>query len=233
MWKNLALLAVAAIFATSIGCSGGGDDDDDDDDDGAGNTPVTGIAYDENDDPLAGADIEDVESGVSTTTDAAGEFTLLLSSGSTAWIRRTAADYYPYQIGLVVPPGGAAVEIGGPTEGDVDLIAGILGTTIDEADGILAINFDGVGVSTTGGFTATISATADGSFVFAAGGAPQEGNTTIAGQDANVIYYNVETGTSTISVDPPDGWNCTSATGLASYRVDAGVISQAQFDCTD
>lgn len=230
MWRKTVFVMIALV-AVAAGCSGGGgggDDDDDDDDDGTQVAQVSGEITDQNGDPLAGATVTEVGTSNSDTTGADGLYSLTVPADEPVFLRRTATDYYPYQAG-VVASGTATLDMSGPTAAEVSAIEGLLGATV--TDGIVAADFSGVG--TTGGFMVTISAANDGSFVFGPGGVPQAGDTTVAGEDSVVVYYNVAPGTTTVTVTEPGTWTCTPDQAITDQRVDAEVITQLRFTCNE
>ena len=184
------------ISALALGC---GDDSDGSGGDGTGGTGTGGTGGSDvdgggdgsvmatisgnvtaegevNDIPIEGATVTAVGTGVSTTTDANGEFTMMVPVGE-VFITTAAAGHWGFGNLVDVPASGSMnAELQVIADAMIDEIGTAIGATVDSAAGIVAAEFSGP--SGLGGDTLSLSATAG--IVFAIGneleGTPPECN---------------------------------------------------------
>lgn len=226
------LLVMLAIGAVATACSG----DDDDDDDGGTPADVSGTVTmndgDDDDTPLVGATVEVAgDASSSVTTGSGGTYTITIDAGEDTFLRASGGGLYPTQRGVVATAAGlSGVNLSGPSAALVAGVGGALGVTLDPAKGILSANLNGASITTAGGIAITITLDADGAFTFSSNGTPTLSTTTLPNGDPSLIFYNVTPGSTTLTIDGgPTG--CANPYGITSFRVDAGTITEAQFDC--
>lgn len=225
------LLVILAIGAVTAACTGADDDDDDSGTPATVSGNLSGSDGGDNDTPIVGGTIEENGTNNSVTTGSGGVWTLTVDADEEVFIKGSAAGYYSSQRGVVVPVSGSTgIDISMPSSAVVAGVGGALGVTIDPTKGIVGTDFQGV-IGTSGGFSASLSATNGGSFVFDSSGNPVLGSTTLPNGQNNVIFFNVDAGTTTITVDPPGAVACTPQESITSHRVDAETITNIGFDC--
>jgi hypothetical protein len=181
--------------------------------------------------PLSGATIQimGASPAITTTTAADGSWTLMVPQGATVFVGATASSYQGGQVGLLVPTGGT-------TSVDFQMISTMIlnqvamglspMVTVDSTKGLVAIDFKGV--MGAPGFSATLGANHGNAF---APNAMTYTNTTPGGQDGNTLVFpNVDTGTTTVTLTAPTGHSCT-ALPLTSYRVDPGYFTFLSPQC--
>lgn len=99
----------------------------------------------------------------------------------------------------------------------------------DLAKGIVDVELDYDSGKAVGGEKIEIDASNDGSFVFDADGDPQSGDTLVEDGDPSVIYLNVATGTTTVTVTA-DG--CSPVLGTAqTYPTRADTMTMVDITC--
>ena len=222
------LLVILAVGAVAVGCTG----DDDDDDDGGTPATVSGVLTgDDGEDPVVGGTISEAGTNNEVTTGSGGVFSITVDADETVFLKGESTGLYPAMRGVVAPAAGlTGVDLNLPPAAQVAAIEGILGVTLDPSKGILAVNWNNT-ATTAGGFAATISATADGSFTFSSNGTPTMSASTLPNGDNVLVFYNVDAGSTTVTPTVPAGETCTAEYGITSHRVEGETISLAEFDC--
>ncbi|HEV8320301.1 MAG TPA: carboxypeptidase-like regulatory domain-containing protein [Myxococcota bacterium] len=239
------LVSYALWFAAAGGCggrvsadAGGGGSDAASDGGGATDAgapaPVSGTITERGSVPTApigGAAVSIVDAlpANTTTTAADGTYTLLVAPGTTVYVRAEAAGVATAQKGLVVPTGGATVDLALVPQVAVNAVAAQLGITIDPARGEMIVEF--ATSSTAGGLGATLSAVHDPSFAFDAAGTATTTDTTLPNGEQALFYPNVTAGTTTVLLAAPAGTACAPRNPLPEWRVDPLVFTDVDADC--
>lgn len=226
----LMTLAFGSIAVISTACTG----DDDDDDDGPtvdATGRVNGDSGGGDSTPLVGATVEVSGTSNSVMTVSSGAFTISVPQDEAVFLKASAASYYSAQRGVIAGAGGLTdINLNMPSNAIVTGVAGALGITIDPTLGILSLNFDATSVGTAGGYSATIGAAAEGSFVFTSSGDPALGTVTPP-NSSTLIFYGVATGDTTIVVDAPGAITCTPEFAITNYTISASTITSVLLDC--
>lgn len=195
---GIALFALAAVACSEDGGNGGAA--------GAGGTAgtggtatsnVSGVVYsrDDAENPVEGVTVSVFGTNISTTTDASGQFTLeSVPNGDNFFITEVSGAWGVVDYWEVPQETAGGVDFGVVPDSEIGAIAGALGRTVSESDGIVNVTFEGV----SGGETASISAPSDPPVTFNAAGLPVEQDEVIAEEEdfGDLIYS---------SVDPADG----------------------------
>lgn len=159
---------------------------------------MIGVVYarDSVEDPVAGATVSVLGTAISTTTNALGQFTLEnVPNGETFFVTRADGSWGVVDFWDVPDETAAGADFGVVPDSEITALAGALGRTLSEADGIVDVTFyEGA----EGGETATISASSDLSFTFTLADDPIVQDGVIADNTGfgELIYT---------SVDPADG----------------------------
>jgi len=230
--------AAGACCALAIGCGSSSKSN------GADATPptpdagppvaLTGHVYDNGGGtaPLAGAtvSIAGATPAITTTSGADGSYTLTVGSNQTLFVRAAKSSYLAEQIGVVVGPSGASVDLAPIPMSEVTAAeAAIAGLTFDQSKGEVEVVLTTT-VAEAEDFTPMISADHDPQFGCDAGGCKEQQTITDLGA---LIFPNTVVGDTSVSVTPPASHACTvDIPGISAYRVDAYVLTAVQFECT-
>ncbi len=220
--KKLGFLVLAVVIA---GCTG-----DDDDDTFSGDTLVEGLVESSTlggDAPLAGATVEAVGGGPSTTTAADGTYSLLLTSSQNLTLRASAATHWGMQVRTRMET-GTGFDFALPHDDLVTALGSAVGVTADTTKGLVAVNF--ITLTASSNIVATLSQPNAGSFTFSSSGAPVISDRTLPNGDPVLIFVNVDPGTTTVTVTSSGSLTCADVLGEANVPVDAKTLSLgAQF----
>jgi hypothetical protein len=182
--------------------------------------------------PIDGATVTISGTQTSTTTAADGTYSLMAASGSTIFLTVSKATYQSSQVGYVVPStGGAVADITLLLTAEISMVTGALSPplTVDPAKGDVLVQFHDQ--SQTAGYSATLSASHGMPFT-PEGQTPMYTTTTTGGHDnQTLVYPNVTTGTTTVTVTPASGKTCTPAQAIANWRVDPNVFTWIDYNC--
>ena len=234
-----AWFAAGACGALAIGCGssskGNGADAAPPTPDTGPPVAVTGHVHDttNGDMPLAGAtvSIAGASPAITTTSGADGSYTLTVGSNQTVFVRAEKTSFLAEQIGVVVGPSGATVDLAPVPMSEVTAAeAAIPGLTLDQSKGEVEAVLK-TSVAEAEGFAPTVTADHDPSFGCDSGGCKDEDTITDLGA---LIFPNVVVGDTSVSVTAPSGGHACTANipGVSSYRVDAYVLTAVLFDCT-
>ncbi|MDX2091368.1 MAG: carboxypeptidase-like regulatory domain-containing protein [Kofleriaceae bacterium] len=178
--------------------------------------------------PVANATVSlrGAEPAMTTTTDAAGGFTLSVPP-ERATLVVDADTFTGVVIPLEVPTEGrSGVEIGLIASTALTTTMSLVGLTQDAAKGALIVEF---AAPIAGGETATIDATSSAAFHFE-GGIPTTGNMLASNSTGSVVFANVVPGEATVEVTPTP---CVLVEGIATVPVDVGRITRLRADCNE
>ena len=175
-----------------------------------------------------------------TTTDANGAFSLVVSLGDTIVLQAQKTDYMTGQLVYSVPddlPSGADFYDG------MDLFS--LPMTVvdnlhvesasgarDPAKGIVSIYLVGIPEPISGGERVEISAASGFAGVFNNADELIAGDVTLASGLPEVIFLNVDAGTTAITLTNSAGYACVPREAQATYPVEASVWTLIRADCT-
>ena len=188
--------------------------------------------------PLAGATVAIVGTSSTTTSGADGTFSLMAAAGSTIYLNVSSATYQTSEFGLVVATGGSTgLQLQLISSANVQSAVGALSPalTLDPTKGDVIVQLHGSSGSSTdmsdvAGFGAALGASHGSAFD------PNSGTyatTTALGDDAGVLVFpNVVTGTTTVTVTTPTGHSCTAAQAITNWRVDANTFTFVDYNCT-
>jgi hypothetical protein len=137
---------------------------------------------------------------------------------------------------VVGASGNSNVEVQLISNADVQAVIGGLHPplALDAAKGSVVVqmhNSSGSIMAPVPGFSATISASHGSTFdpntqMYAT-------TTTVSPNKSGVLVFpNAATGTTSVTVSPPTGHSCTPRQPISSQRIDAGVFTFADYDCT-
>ena len=228
----VAAAQVAAAAAGGGGSAGGG---------GAGQSVTvsgTVTSASGNSTALAGATITVVGSSTTTTTAADGTFSLSASAGANLFLNVSLSTYETCEFGLVVSASGntgVALQLlpTATVQGAIGSLTPAL--TLDPTKGVVIVqlhsnNGNSTDMSTVAGYGVTLGASHGSSFDPDAGG---YATTTSVGNNSGgvLVFPNVVTGTTTVTVTAPTGHACTAQQAITSWRVDANVFSFVDYDC--
>lgn len=179
--------------------------------------------------PVTGAVVSIVGSSQTVTTAADGLYSFALSAGQTVFVRAEKATFVPKMRGVVIPAVGAVRELELNTRAGIQRIATALSTPVDLAKGIVIVKF--AGTRTDAGYGATLSAAHDPSFTFATGAVPTPSPTLLMNGNRDLIFFNVTTGVTTVTLTAPAGKTCVSHEAITSWRVAADTVLDLDVDC--
>ncbi|MFO8070771.1 MAG: hypothetical protein R6V85_02745 [Polyangia bacterium] len=114
-----------------------------------------------------------------------------------------------------------------------DYVMGSLGMSVDASKGFVVVGVDTPALEPVVGARVEIGSDHDDPFVFA-GSTPQLGDTIPDGGASFVSFPNVEPGTASIAVTPPDGLSCAVFPGpgeLSEIEVYADRVSVISYTC--
>jgi len=178
---------------------------------------------------LQGARVS-VVGGASTTSGASGAFSLEAPVGIVAFLT-TAPDAWGELVIEDVPPEGedmAEAEVVPQTV--VDQVAAALMETIDPTKGMVIVEFPGE--TAIGGESADLGSNYGLAFVFDSDGDPQLRKELEAGDEAQVIFANVDVTSDVMpSVTGAGGGNCTTQPAGATYPSQAKVFTLIDVTC--
>ena len=163
------------------------------------------------------------------TTAADGLYSFTLPVGQEVFLRAEKATYFPKELGVIVPAGGAMRELELVPRASVARTATALSATLDPAKGIVIVRF--AGTATDGGYGATLSAGHDPPFTFGVGAAPTVSPTLLMNGGRNLLFFNVTAGTTMVGLTAPAGKTCVTHEAITRYRVDADTILDLDVDC--
>ena len=195
---------------------------------------VTGTVRESSTDDLPGPTVANATVSVvgsnSTTTDPAGNFSLMAPTGTRLFLTEATGNWGSL-FAEIVPVGGiSGLEVEVIPDALVDEIADGFTTSADTAKGIVAVVFDET--TTVGGETASISATSELSFVFDDQEEPVETDTLIAGGGSEVIFLNVDLAdTVTASATSTAQQGCPPEFQNATYSVLEKVLTEIDVVC--
>jgi hypothetical protein len=215
-------LSIGLTFSL-VGC---GDSESSNGSGGNGTATVSGTVFtaslDDNSTPLAGATVM-VVGGSSTTSGADGSFSLQAPVGI-GMFRTTAPNAWGELATGDVPVGGedmAEAEVVPDTL--VDVVAGELMRTIDDTKGMVIVEFDAE--VAVGGETADLGSSYGFAFVFRANGDVEIGNQLEAGDDAQVLFANVDVTSDVMPSAGTGGGSCTLAFPSTTFPSEAKVFT--------
>jgi len=215
-------LSIGLVFSL-VGC---GDSESSNGTGGNGTATVSGTVFtaslDDNSTPLAGATVM-VVGGSSTTSGADGSFSLQAPVGI-GMFRTTAPNAWGELATGDVPVGGedmAEAEVVPDTL--VDVVAGELMRTIDDTKGMVIVEFDAE--VAVGGETADLGSSYGFAFVFRANGDVEIGNQLEAGDDAQVLFANVDVTSDVMPSAGTGGGSCTLAFPSTTFPSEAKVFT--------
>jgi len=215
-------LSIGLVFSL-VGC---GDSESSNGSGGNGTATVSGTVFtaslDDNSTPLAGATVM-VVGGSSTTSGADGSFSLQAPVGI-GMFRTTAPNAWGELATGDVPVGGedmAEAEVVPDTL--VDVVAGELMRTIDDTKGMVIVEFDAE--VAVGGETADLGSSYGFAFVFRANGDVEIGNQLEAGDDAQVLFANVDVTSDVMPSAGTGGGSCTLAFPSTTFPSEAKVFT--------
>ena len=216
-------LSIGLVFSL-VGC---GDSESSNGSGGNGTATVSGTVFtaslDDNSTPLAGATVM-VVGGSSTTSGADGSFSLQAPVGI-GMFRTTAPNAWGELATGDVPVGGedmAEAEVVPDTL--VDVVAGELMRTIDDTKGMVIVEFDAE--VAVGGETADLGSSYGFAFVFRANGDVEIGNQLEAGDDAQVLFANVDVTSDVMpSATGASGGSCSLAFPSTAFPSEEKVFT--------
>ena len=215
-------LSIGLVFSL-VGC---GDSESSNGSGGNGTATVSGTVFtaslDDNSTPLAGATVM-VVGGSSTTSGADGSFSLQAPVGI-GMFRTTAPNAWGELATGDVPVGGedmAEAEVVPDTL--VDVVAGELMRTIDDTKGMVIVEFDAE--EAVGGETADLGSSYGFAFVFRANGDVVIDNQLEAGDDAQVLFANVDVTSDVMPSAGTGGGSCTLAFPSTTFPSEAKVFT--------
>lgn len=174
-----------------------------------------------------------VGGGPSTTTAADGGYSLTLAPGSDVVLRATLDGEVSVERALVVPSKDTRFDLHViDIDAYVGAVSAVGGNVGAWSTGAVVVRFSG---SKQAGFSATLGAASDGSFVFNSknGGFPKATDTTLAPGDS-LYFYNVTPDTTTLAIIPPgDAGTCSDPLAPASsvYPVDKLTLTEIVLSC--
>ena len=239
LFRSLALLLCLLQPALLTGCEGGGDDDDSAapiDDSVPDFVEATVVLA-----PAAvGGDVEAIEvtwQDEVLETDANGRARFTLPSQASFAISAAAPGIQTTWL-----EGNSGVRdfqfttFVGPVELHDAVVAELPLPPRDPSKGTLVVAMDTIALQAATGASADISVDSDDPFVFV-DDVPTLGNELVFQAAGFVTFANVDPGSVTITVTPPEGNSCLSFPGLSgpsdhvTYTVHADAVTTAQFIC--
>jgi len=194
---------------------------------------VSGTVGDGNDGsftPVEGATVSVVGTSISATTGVAGSWSLEAPEGE-VYFQASASGSWSSIVRRVVPAEGLTdVELEIIPDALVADVGSALGRTVDEANGIAAVEFDTI--IPVGGQSATLDEDADFSFAFDGAGDPQFSTALISGGDNQLIFVGVEL-TEALTVTPAgsSGGELCSVRFGATPPILAKSITEVEVSC--
>lgn len=204
---------------------------------GGATATLSGIvseAGEEGDGPVVeGAAVAVVGSSESTTTNAAGEYTLEVPVGDHFVMASAAGAWGTIEL-VDVPLGGAEYDFEVLPDALIDEVSEALDEESDTALGLVAVNFDAGENPAIGGETAELSVVPGFSFTFSDEGMPTLSDALLADGSSDLIFVNVPL-TDDLAVTPTgaEGWTCVLEAPEAQYPVVAKTLIEVEVLCTE
>ena len=184
--------------------------------------------------PVAGVTVTLVGTTTTATTDAMGNYSMMVPSGGPIFLQMAKTGYQTSEFGYVVPAAGGTVPTPNfLTNATVMQAMSSLNPamTLDTSKGDVILQFKDS--TMTAGYGATLSAAHDNTWVPGNnGGSSMYSNTTLGGQSQQpLIFPNTVAGTTTITVTTPSGKTCTPDQAITNWRVDPNVFTWVIYTC--
>ena len=197
---------------------------------GGGTATVSGIVYQADDadgTPFQGATVS-VVGGASTTSVVGGAFSLQAAVGVATLVASADGHWGELQVGEVPAAGRADLEPEVIPDAMVDDIGLALTETIDDAKGIVAVEFE----NPVAGNSAELGVDYGFAFVFNADDEPVVGTELVAGGSNEVIFVNVDVGADSMpTAKNASDADCATDVPTAANPTQAKVITLVPMIC--